>query len=215
MKNKEQNARYARAFIGDISRVDRDKQMQICTEAIGDLDGVSELTAFYKPTEFDLFVRNLRHDEVAVVARLIGIAERKPKERPGIAFYDRLIRLLQSRAAYILDAHTGITSLDGEPWRQLYLKTGRTITRGRELSSEKAADMATTRHENKEPGLQEYWESMKGTDEYNRLASHWRDPIYTSSKEARAASPNEELRTASDSMWRRIFGGRTARSKKT
>lgn len=215
MQNNEQKARYARAFLGDISRINRDKQMQICTETINGLEGVAELTAFYEASEFDLFVKQLRRDEIAVVARLIGVAERKPKERPGIAFYDRLIRLLQSRAAYILDAHTGITSLDGERWRQLYLRTGRTITRGRELSSEKAADMATTRHENKEPGLQEYWESMKGTEEYNRLASHWRDPIYKSSKEARSASPNEELRTASDSMWRRIFGGRTARSKKT
>lgn len=213
MQNNEQKARYARAFIGEISRVDSEKQMQICTEAINGIEGVSELTAFYKPTEFDRFVKNLRRDEIAVIARISGIAERKPNERPGIAFYDRLIQLLQSKAVYILDAHTGITSLDGEPWRQLYLKAGRSITRGRELSSEKGAAMATKRHESKEPGLEEYWKSMKNTDEYNRLASHWRDPIHKNARAAIASSPNEELRSASVSMWTRIFEGRRGKRK--
>lgn len=197
---------YNRVFVGDMARLSRDKQLEICRGAVGDLP------AIYEPAEFDLYVKNLRSDEVAVVARLIAIAERKPKERAGVAFVQRLLRLLDN-CAYILDAESGIKSTDGQQWYDLVKTTHNKITNGRELKSEDARRLAKKSHESREPGLVDHWTSPAMDKERRQMAQHWRDPAFKNAQAAIAASPDKELQAASVSTWTRIFGNRTVKKK--
>ncbi len=198
--------KYTRIFVGDIARWNRDRQLETCKQYD------PELKAIYEPKEFDLYVRNLRSDEVALMARLVAIAERKPKKRPGIAFVLRLIELLE-KCAYIQDAQTGIKSTDGQAWLDLVENTYGSITRGRELRKEQAKKLAKLSHEAREPGLVEDWLSDDRAEDRIRMAQHWRDPFIPSAKQAIAQCPDEELRKASVSTWMRIFGPRKAPRK--
>jgi len=202
-------ANYSRAYIGELPRLNRDKQLELCVGAIDEIDGVDKLTAIYEPKEFDMYVRNLRADEIAVVARLIALAEKKPKGRPGIAFVMRLLKLLDSKCIYILDAETGIKSTDGQAWYDHVESVFKKITNGRELTTENARKLAKKSHESREPGLVDEWSSPAMSGERDRMGQHWRDPKFKNAQEAIAASPDEELKTASVSTWTRIFGRRT------
>lgn len=201
-----QKTNYTRAFVGDIPRLSRDKQLEICALAVGDLP------AIYGPKEFDLYIHNLRSDEVAVVARLIAIAERKPKERAGVAFVQRLLKLLDN-CAYILDAESGIKSTDGDNWYAHVKNTHNKITNGRELSSDNARRLAKKSHDAREPGLYDHWTAPAMAKEHKQMAQHWRDPEFKNAQEAIAASPDKELQTVSVSTWTRIFGRRTVSHK--
>lgn len=198
---------YTRAFIGDIPRLSRDKQIEICKEAVPELD------AIYEPKEFDLYVRNLRSDEVALLARLIALAERKPKgRRPGIAFFLRVMQL-RDNCAYIHDVEADIKSTDGQAWYDHVESTANKIMRGRALPKERARELARKSHADRAPGLVDEWLSKAKAKDRKRLASHWRDPVYKNAQEAIAASPDEELKSASVSTWTRIFGRRTVSRK--
>lgn len=197
---------YTRTFVGDLPRLSRDQQLAICRNAVGDLP------AIYEQQEFDLYVRNLRAHEVAIVARLIAIAEKKPKDRPGVAFVERLLKLLDN-CLYVLDAETGIKSTDGQPWYDHVKSVHNKITNGRELKSDDARKLAKKSHEAKEPGLVDHWTAPAMSKEHSRMAQHWRDPAFKNAQEAIAASPDKELQTASVSTWARIFGRRTVSRK--
>lgn len=150
-----------------------------------------------------------------MLPRLIVLDERPlpPGEQPGGAF---LLRVLDLEAAcgYVLDATTGTRSTDRAAWREHCRRTHGAITRGRELSSERASKIATERHEN-EPGLEAHWKSLKGKPVYRRVRQHWTDPEVPNAREAIESAPDEagELRFASRRMWVRIFGGRRGQSK--
>ncbi len=196
----------------------REKQLELCHEAVNAVDGVPELENIYEPHEFDLFVKNLRKaNEVAVVARLMALAEKKPKgnRRPGIAFVLRLMRL-RDASLYIVDAEAGLSSKDGDKWYEHVESTANKIMRGRPLSSERAAELAAMSNQDRLPGLVDEWLSPVRAADRQRVGQHWRDPSIKSAKQAIATVPEEfaELRTASRSTMERIFGGRTSRSKR-
>lgn len=91
-----------------------------------------------------MFVQDLRKsDEIAVVARPIAFAEKRPetKRRPGIAFVLRLIQL-RDESLFILDAETELCSTDGQKWYEHVERCANKIMRGRPLSTKRAAKMA-------------------------------------------------------------------------
>lgn len=193
--------KYTRIFIGDVARWPMDRQLETCRQYD------PEQKAIYKPKEFDQYVKDLRADEVALVARLVAIAEKKPKKRPGVSFVLRLLRLLDT-CAYIQDAQTGIKSTDGQKWLDLVEQTYGTITRGRELKPAQASELAKLSHEAREPGLVEDWLSKKGTKEYFDCAAIWGNMDIKPAAKAIAMLPDKELKTVSPSTMRWIFGSR-------
>lgn len=193
--------KYTRVFIGQIARWSRDRQLDKCREI------EPKLQAIYEPHEFDDYLNNLRSDEAALMARLVAIAEVKPKKRPGIAFVLRLMQLLQ-KAAYIHDAETGIRSTDGQAWLDLVESTYNAITRGRELPSERAKVLQKLSDEAREPGLVSDWRSREGSPEYLAVASIWGNLSIKPAAKAIGMLPDKELQSVSPSTMKRIFGTR-------
>lgn len=213
---KTKQPKHARAFIGDLPRLSREQQLELCHDAVAALDGVSALESVYESSEFDAFVRDLRSDEVAVIARLSALAEKKPKgRRPGAAFFLRLDRL-RGASLVILDADSDIRSDDEDKWLKHVESTANKITQGRKLTSAHAKKMAAKRHAKRPPGIVEEWKSRSRAADHRRVAQHWRDPSIKSAEEAIATVPEEfsELRTVSRSTMERIFGRRTTRARR-
>lgn len=195
---------YARVFVGDVARWPRERQLEKCREV------EPELIAIYEPHEFDEYVKNLsrREGEYALLARLVAIAEKNPKERPGAAFVQRLMMLLGTKAAYIHDAQTGIRSTDGQAWIDLVLSTYRSITQGRELASERAAEIGKKGLEAREPGLVADWKGKRGDADYMAVANVWGNLNIKPAAKAIASLPDKELQGVHPSTMKRIFGTR-------
>ena len=195
--------KYTRIFIGDVSRWPRKRQLAKCAE----IEPVQK--AVYEPNEFDLYVRNLRNNEVALLARLVAIAEKKPKKRPGVAFVLRLVALLDN-AAYIHDAETGIKSTDGQKWLDLVEATYNSITQGREISSDRHKELVKKAIEAREPGLIADWKARKGSPEYDAVANVWGNLNIKPAEYAISQLPDKELQGVHPSTMRHIFGSRRA-----
>lgn len=141
------------------------------------------------------------------MARLVAIAEVKPKKRPGIAFVLRLVALLQ-KCKYIHDAETGIKSTDGHAWLELVESTYNSITWGRELPSERARELQRLSDEAREPGLVSDWIGREGSPEYLAVASIWGNLSIKPAAKAIGMLPDTELQGVSSSTMKRIFGTR-------
>lgn len=92
----------------------RERQLELCEKTVAAVDRVPALTSVYDLEEFDTYVQDFREaDEISVLVRLMALAENSPRgRRPGVAFFLRLMRL-RDVSLYILDAETGLRSIDG------------------------------------------------------------------------------------------------------
>lgn len=165
---------------------------------------------FYAAHERDYWVRSLRRDEMALVARLEVIAEtRGTVKRPLVDFAATLADIVQ-RAGVVVDGETGITSADGRRWRDLVEVTARRLATGsRRLPKAKARRMAAVRWARAEQGVVRRWLSPSKAAARAKWAQHYRDPIYPSARAAFEAMP-EEIRAELGSLKtaERIFGRR-------
>lgn len=207
--------------MGSVPRYPREEQLKACVNGIERFGATPLDDAVYEPAEFDQLVSDLRmrtdsngiHREIVFIARLDALADRG--RGIGERFFMRLIRL-RDVSYCIVEADTGLTSNDGEPWYDRVQEMASKLMRGRPLSKEQATKLGRVSQSDREPGLVDEWLSPIRTADRERVGQHWRDPSFKSAKEAIATAPEEfaELRTASRSTWERIFGGRTKRAKR-
>lgn len=194
-----------RAFVRPIRFLTAERQMEMLTPFADGVDIV-----FYEARERDHWVRSLRRDEMALVARLEVIAETRGKvKRPLVDFTAALSDLVQ-RARVVVDGETGITSADGRKWRDLVEMTARRLATGsRRLPKAAARRMAAKRWARAEPGVVRLWQSTSKAAERAKWAQHYRDPAFPSARAAFEAMP-EEIRRAIGSLKtaERIFGRR-------
>lgn len=182
--------------------------MREACEAAAARAGVSVTIYIEGEVTREAWVRALRSDEVAIICRLDLLAERHVKgRRPNADFSATLARVLQ-RAAYVIDAKSGISSRDAR-WPEIVRWASDRVASGRSLSRKRAQAMARRSRETAEPGVVELWRSPPMRDEHARWSQHWRDPTYSSSEAAFAALPERlQDKYGSVSTMRRIFGER-------
>lgn len=191
----------ARAYLRAIEGLPLDRQRALCS-------AVANAT-FYEGDERDGWLRALRRDEAALVARLEVIAAPKAigGKRPLVDFTATLSVLLH-KARVVVDAETGITSDDGRKWSDLVEWTAQRIATGsRRLPRKRAKSMAAKRWGAAEPGLVERWRSPAKKADRERWASVWRDPAYANAEAAANAVDVAELR-GRETACRRVFGPR-------
>lgn len=190
----------ARAYLRAIEGLTLDRQRALCSAVA--------TAIFYEGDERDGWLRALRRDEVALVARLEVIAAPKAigGKRPLVDFTATLSVLLH-KARVVVDAETGITSNDGRKWSDLVEWTAQRIATGsRRLPRTRAKSMAAKRWGAAEPGMRSRWRSPAMRTEFERWGQHWRDPKYNSAEAAFAALPEDMQREFRNvTMMRRIF----------
>lgn len=198
-----------RAYLRPLRGLPVERQREMCEAACQ-----GQTITYYDAHEREAWLRALRSDEIALVARLDVLAEPK---RPGVktrpmADFSATLSEAQRRARAVMDADTGTSSADpGSSWRRLVEYTGQRLARGtRRLVKKDAKRMAHRRWDAAEPGTVERWQSKAMRAEHGRWAQHWRDPTFSSAEEAFKAMP-EALQKEMGSLTtaRRIFGRRT------
>lgn len=195
-----------RAYLRPLKGLPVERQRAMCEAA---LPGAG--ITYYDAHEREAWLRALRSDEIALVARLDVIPEPKRpgiKTRPMTDFSGALAEA-QRKAHAVVDAEARLSSRD-TGWRALVEYHGQRIARGaRRLAKKDASRMARTRWDAAEPGTVERWQSPAMRAERERWGQHWRDPRHTA-ESAFAALP-EALQKEFGSLTtaRRIFGRRT------
>jgi hypothetical protein len=163
----------------------------------------------------DTYISSLRAGDEAWVPRLDVLV--RPKEerrgRSAAATLGSSIADILGRGAIIVDGETGITSRDGDRWKERVELTMRRITSGR-MTRAKARKIgakggavirgraATTR-----------WKAPAMKAEFARWASVWRDPIYSNDQAASDAIEPPEL-NGRPHLCRRLFGPRRPGDKR-
>ncbi len=212
---KTNDIKLVRIYVGTIPYLPADEQIRRCTEAAEALGLPANCIRSNGPGEWDEYVKALRKDEVAMVARLVALDERPlpSSQSAGDEFSER-VSDLEVASLFVMDVEAGLRSTDKRKWREHRRATRRKITRGRNLKKSKAQSMARARHK-AHPGIVAHWLSLEGTPIYKRVAQHWRDPQIPNAEIAIATAPEEaaELRTSSPKTWERCFGGRRGTTK--
>lgn len=198
----------SRAYVRPARGLDAERMAEAC-QAVALRLGVPCTVYVEGEQSREMWLRALRKDEAAIVARLFLLAgPRKPGRRPSVDFTTTLADVLQ-RAAYIVDAQTGITSKDGKRWRELVEAAISRVVQGRALRPAKAREMQRKSRERAPIGVVRHWTSPAMREERERWAAHWRDPVYTSAVAAFEAMPAEmQAEFGSVITARRVFGPR-------
>lgn len=197
-----------RAYLRPLRGLPVERQREMCEAACP-----GQTITFYEVNEREAWLRALRSDEIALVARLDVLAEPK---RPGVktrpmADFSAALSEAQRRARAVMDAETGASSSDpGSSWRRLVEYTGQRLARGtRRLVKKDAKRMARKRWDKAAPGLRERWQSPAMRTEFERWAQHWRDPQHTAASAFAALPEHLQKEFGSLTTARRIFGRRT------
>lgn len=159
--------------------------------------------------ERDEWIRRTRATEGAIVAGLYVIPEpAAPGKRPSADFAAAL-QELRSSCALIVDAETGITSADGQAWRDLVVSAGHKTSAGRQLSSKEARKRARKRWDHAAPGAVAKWLSPQMCKIREQMAHIWRDAAYRNDATAFEAMPADvKAELGSPVNARRVFGRR-------
>ena len=203
---------YTLVFLGKLDRYPRDEQLDDCNKAVKEFGLPKFDRAIYEHNEFDNLLHDCRKNELVMLPKIDAIALGRSRG-VGKRFLMNVIRLT-NETHIILDVKAGISSLDIDQWYDHIERTRNQLVNGRKLSSEEAKLLGKMPKTRNKRGLFKHWTEHVSTEDFNRMAQHWRDPHIKSARDAIASAPDEELRKASQSMWERIFGGRTGRSKK-
>lgn len=199
-----------------VSSRDEASQKLIIRDHVGDAD-----VAWYGPgiKDREQWLRQLRADEAAIVARLDCIAGQRSDgiARPSVDFTMTLHRLLGA-CAYVIDAEAGVTSQDGSAWTARLEWAANQVLSRRRMKNGEAKAMAKKRWAKVKPkdrGAVTRWISRAKRDERDRWAQHWRDPQYPSALAAYEAMPPEvRAEIGSLANARRVFGPRRPGDKR-
>lgn len=195
-----------RAYLRPLKGLPVERQRAMCETAC---PGAS--ITYYDAHEREAWLRALRRDELALVARLDVLPEPK---RPGVktrpmADFSGALTEAQRKAHAVMDAEARLSSAD-KGWRELVEYHGHRIARGhRELPKLRAKRMARNRWDAAEPGVVERWHSLAMRTEFQRWAQHWRDPQHTAATAFAALPEHLQKEFGSLTTVRRIFGTRT------
>lgn len=175
---------------------------------------VAEYEAGEHGDDLNEWRRTTRANEGAVVADLWSIAEpRSEKVRP-LASYSATIAALTASCAGVIEARTGITSRDGEKWREAVQNGANKVASGREMPRARAQRMARKRWAKAPAGVVEHWGSPNMKGERDRWAQHWRDTKFASAEAAFDALPEEmQQEFGSTRTAYRVFGPRHGGAK--
>lgn len=218
MQKKKQTV--ARVFLGSVRQESREQWLELCRQAISAIDNAAQLHQdyVYEGGSFDVFLKSLRPDNVAVLPYLAALSER-PAEggRVGYAFASRL-RRIEARCMYVLDAEKNpiLRSCDSGAWDDHVDSVYGKVTKGRKLERNKATKMAANKKA-LHPGVVADLKSRARAKERKRICVIWTSREYANVNEAVTAIGEEfpELAGASGPTLERITGvGRTGKPTK-
>jgi len=199
MRGGKTHSQVIRAFVRPIRGLSDRTQREIIGEAI-----------YYEPHEREDWIRALRRDEIARVARLDVIPPVGRIGRTGpTADLGATVATILTRCAYLEEAATGVTSLDKGRFREAMELAGRRVSQGRMLDPKRARAMAKRSREVTPPGTYSILMSPDYAEWRDLWGSRWRDSRYDSGRDAFNSMP-AEVRSllGSEHMARKVFGPR-------
>lgn len=175
---------------------------------------VAEYVAGEHGDDWREWQRRTRETEGAIVADLWAIAEPRSERVRPMASYTIALTALLSGCAGVIEARTGITSRDGERWREAIQAGANKVAAGREMPRARAQRMARKRWAKAPAGVVEHWGSPNMAKERERWAQHWRDTKFASAEAAFNALPDEmQQEFGSTRTAYRVFGPRHGGAK--
>lgn len=136
-------------------------QQKACAEAVEPL-GLPHVTYTQEPLtgtrdRREAWLTALLADEVAVVASLEVLVRKPPDGTRRIVDWNNAISLACQRAHHMVEASTGITSLDRKQWAARLNAVANKIANGRVLTRARARRMAKLSRERRPPGIVATW----------------------------------------------------------
>ncbi len=188
-----------RAFVRPIRGLNEATQHEIIGAAI-----------YYEAHEREEWIKALRKDEIARVARLDVIPPVGRVGRIGpTTDLAAVVPDIISRCAYLEEAATGITSLDKGRFREAMELAGRRVSQGRMLDPKRARAMAKKSREVTPPGTYAILSSPDYAEWRDIWGSRWRDSRYESGEAAYNSMPADvRALLGSEHMARKVFGPR-------
>lgn len=154
------------------------------------------------------WVRSLRPGDVAWVPRLDVIAHPAQfREIRASADLSATVAQILGAGAVIEDGATGVSSRDGDRWRERFEAALARVAAGSLTPAEAKRRGRKGGQVRSERGVATRWLSPGMDAERERWASVWRDPIHRNDEAAAAAIDVPELR-GRKWLCRQIFGGR-------
>lgn len=150
----------------------------------------------------DIWVRQVRKDEIAMVPRLDLITG--PREEIGgrpLVDYTITLSALVNHAGVVIEASTGAQSDKAKAWKDRVAACANLIAQGRDLQPEVAREMARKSHRNRSPVSKvKLWADPSMAKEIKRLRVVWRSREYYNDDQRFAALP-ADAREAFGSKW--------------
>lgn len=197
-----------RAYVRPFGTYTEEKQRDMIAQAAGKIGLPVSIYVEGKQSR-DAWIRALRKDEVALVARLDVIAAPKREGVRPLMDFAKAIAVLSNNCAYVMEAESGAKSEDKKRWEALVDATVGILASGRRLTTREARRMARKRHAKAPPGAAR---RLKADPEFQRRwGPVWRDPAFENGAAALAALPDE---INSLSMAYRVLGDRRPGDRK-
>lgn len=154
--------------------------------------------------------RRTRSTEGAIVADLWAIPDIKTRGTRPTSVYGATLAALAATCAVIVEASTGITSRDGQKWRDAVEAGANRVSSGRERPRGHGKRMARARWAKAAPGIVEEWLSPNMAETREQWQNHWCNrKKYRSAQAAFDAFPTKlQQEFASVRTAYRIFGPR-------
>lgn len=155
----------------------------------------------------DLWLRQIRDDEVALISRLdLLVGSRKEVGGRPVVEYAAKVVELSRRPGLAIEASTGIRS-DKKDWTPRVKACADLIAQGRKLTSEDASNMARKSHRGRKPAIKKQWDDPSMSEEKEALRVIWRSRSFANDDARYAALPEDaRTRLGSASSARKVLG---------
>lgn len=203
-------ANHIRVYVRSMPRMSEGEQRRIC-EAWIEASGIKSHVVYVEGASGrDAWLRALRDDEVACVARLDVLAKpRAAGVRPSADFTTTLAAIT-ARCAFIVDASAEVTSRDGKRWLDVVEWAANHIAKGRRTLTRKQAQKMARARKKSPPGVVEHWHSPGMAKQLARWGAIWRDVTKYPNQDAAFAAMDQAVQDEINSPWtaRKVFGPR-------
>lgn len=184
-------------------------QKAACVKAATRL-GIDEIVWYVEGEEAggrDLWLHQLRNDEVAIISRLdLLVGSRKEVGGRPVVEYSAKVVELSRRPGLAIEAGTGIRS-DQKDWLPRVKQCAGLIAQGRKLAREDAVAMAYKSHEGRKPSIVKQWADPSMREEKEALQVIWRSRSYRNDDDRYKALPADaQARLGSAPTARKVLG---------
>lgn len=139
----------------------------------------------------DEWVKNMRKTEVAIVWALWQVAEPGKSSVRPVTDQTQAVEALQAASFAVIEATTGITSLDGEKWRARKAECIDYIAAGKRRHAPRTQVEVKKARKRAAPGTVARWLDPANKVIFDRWDTHWKSMKYKTTVDAWNALPQK------------------------